>query len=78
MKAASGKEQEMVSGNTCDLSDLWYYQTVNCIDLSANRKWWLGAIFGVPAKLGPSPTSTWQIHHPSAVLTNCINLHTVL
>jgi len=27
LKAASGKEQEMVSGNTCDLSDLWYYQS---------------------------------------------------
>jgi len=50
MKAASGKEQEMVSGNTCDLSDLWYYQTVTC---TALRKWWLGAIFGVPANLDP-------------------------
>jgi len=38
LKAASGKEQERVSGITCDLSDLWYYQTVTCIALSANRK----------------------------------------
>ena len=28
-------------------------KTVTCIALSANRKWWLGAIFGVPANLGP-------------------------
>jgi len=53
LKAASGKEQEMVSGNTCYLSDLWYYQTVTCIALSVNRKWWLGAIFGVSVNLGP-------------------------
>ena len=52
-KAASRKEQEMVSRNTCDLSDFWYYQTVTCIALSMNRKWWLGATFGVPANLGP-------------------------
>ena len=31
----------------------WYYQTVTCIALSANRKWWLGVIFGVPATLDP-------------------------
>ena len=53
LKAASGKEQEMASGITCYLSDLWYYQTVTCIALSANRKWWLGAIFGVSVNLGP-------------------------
>ena len=53
LKAASGKEQEMASRNTYDLSDLWYYQTVTCIALSANRKWWLGAIFGVSVNLGP-------------------------
>jgi len=31
----------------------WYYQTVTCITLSANRKWWLDAIFGVSINLGP-------------------------
>ena len=51
---ASGKEQEMVYWNTCNLSDLWYYQTCSHLHCPyCEQKCWLGAIFWVAANLGP-------------------------
>ena len=64
LKAASGKEQH-ANGVWKYMWPVWswYYQTVTCISLSSNRKWWLGAIFGVSAnRVHQMIMQQWQLY----------------